>query len=133
MDKQTVALKVKNSFYKNGAYYPVVIKKQLSIDEVFHLKLLALDYSSIQISETQYREAHLKDNGAQLFGYVRPISSQQLKKYKKTRPNLQINDPIGQAGIEKQWDDMLVGKKGYTFLEVDAKGRLSHRKNFFST
>ena len=131
LNAQKIRKKVQQSRYKNGAYYPVSIKRQLSINEIFKLKLAALDHVSLQIKETQYRKAHLKDNGAQLFGYVRPVSKRQLKKYKKNRPNLQFNDPIGQSGIEKQWDRTLTGEKGYDFLEVNAKGLLTHREHIF--
>lgn len=55
---------------------------------------------------------------AQLFGYIREISKEQLANddfYKR-------GDLVGQSGIEKSWEEQLRGKAGFKGVEVDARG-----------
>jgi penicillin-binding protein 2 len=58
---------------------------------------------------------------AHVVGYVnKPTASQMyLKDY-----GYALNEDIGQAGIENQYDDYLRGRSGGRYVEVNAKGRI---------
>lgn len=64
---------------------------------------------------------------AHVLGYVRPISSEQLEKYKDE--GYGPNDIIGQAGIELAAERYLRGKDGQKRVEVNTSGRLTEELN----
>jgi penicillin-binding protein 2 len=119
---------VKVSRRKNGPFMPVRLKENLTLDEVFRLKMLRLDNPGLNVQETVLRFYPLEQNGAQLFGYVGEISKRQMEALNKKRAApipFQQGDIIGQSGIEEVWDLRLRGRDGLDFIEVDAHGRES--------
>ncbi len=126
MPKVEIIEKVKTSRYRNGPFRPVVIKENLSRDEVFSLELLKLDHPGLDIKENILRTYALGTNGAQLFGYVGEISKKQLEIYNKKyfgTYSLQQGDIIGKNGLEETLDFYLRGRDGLSFIKVDARGR----------
>ncbi len=121
-----IVTKVKTGRKKNGPFRPVQIKDHLSRDELFRLMLKRFDHPGLEIRETIVRGYPLKENGAQLFGYVGEISKEQIPEYnagRTLRERLQQGDVIGQTGIEKYLDDTIRGVDGASFMQVDARGR----------
>ena len=58
---------------------------------------------------------------AQIFGYTREISKDQLEE-REAEDFYRRGDLIGQSGIEKTWENELRGRSGYRQVEVDARG-----------
>ncbi len=111
---------------KNGPFRPVVIKNNLNRDEVARLDRLRINNPGLDISMTIQRSYLLKENGAQLFGYVGEISKDELPKYNKNlRPDEQFSqgDIVGKNGLEVVYDKDLRGSSGQDFIQVDARGR----------
>lgn len=124
--KNKIIRKVKRSRQRNGPFYPVKVKENLSREEVFRLKLIRLDHPGLEIKESVLRSYPLKSNGAQLFGYVNEVSKKQLPRLNKKlkgKERLRQGDIIGQSGLEKHMDKTIRGFDGVSFLEVDARGR----------
>lgn len=109
----------------NGPFRAVRLKDNLSRDEIFNLAILKEDYP-IDIKENVLRYYPLRQNGAQLFGYVGEISKRQLpilnEKY-GGQIKFQQGDIIGKAGLEEVLDEHLRGKDGISVMQVDARGR----------
>lgn len=119
---------VKTSRRKNGPFLPVVIKENLSMDEVVRLRMLRIDHPGLNVQETVLRSYPLEQNGAQLFGYVAEISKRQMEAMNKkivAQVPFQQGDIIGQSGLEEIWDGLIRGIDGLNFIEVDAHGRES--------
>jgi penicillin-binding protein 2 len=110
----------------NGPFRAVRIKDNLTRDEIFNLEIIKNDYSGIDIKETVVRKYPLKENGAQLFGYVAEVSKRQLPilndKY-GDKFKFQQGDLIGKSGLEEILDLHLRGKDGISVQPVDARGR----------
>ncbi len=123
---------VKVSRRKNGPSAPVVIKENLSLEEVFRLKRIRIEHPGLNVDEMVLRFYPLDQNGAQLFGYVGVVSKKQLETYNTKylgKAVLQQDDIIGQSGLEEVWDLHLRGKNGLSYVEVDAHGRQSPTQN----
>lgn len=132
VDAAKITQAVQLSRKRNGPFKPVVIKENLTFEEVFRLKRIRIDHPSLRVDETILRYYPLEDNGAQLFGYVGEISKKQLANYNKKNDNklvLEQGDIIGQSGLEDVWDSHLRGRDGLSFIEVDAHGRESPTDN----
>ncbi len=117
---------VKTSKIRNGPFRAVRIKDNLTIDEVYRLKMLRWDHPGLNINEVIVRHYPLGPNGAQLFGYVSEISKAQIERYNQKYKGQFIfeqGDLIGKQGLEEQWETMVRGIDGLSFVEVDARGR----------
>ena len=122
---------VKSSQLKNGPFRPVPIKENLNLTEVFKLKLLRLDHPGLNIQQTILRNYPMKENGAQLFGYVGEISKNQIQILNNRYNDIQFEqgDIIGKSGLEEMWESKVRGEPGITFVEVDARGREATTEN----
>lgn len=107
------------SYKKNQSQYQnAPIKDHLKLTEIYNIQNLALSYPNIILNQHPYRYSLMQENAAQLFGLVRKNSDK--KKIS--------NDQVGQSGLEKIWNSVLFGKKGYNMIEVDSKGRKAKSK-----
>lgn len=123
---------VRKTQRRDGPFRPVRIKDNVSLEEVFRLKLLRWDHPGLNINETILRFYNLAENGAQLFGYVGEISKEQLPKYNELyqgKFSFEQGDIIGKIGLEEQWDNSIRGKDGIAYVEVDARGREAQGEN----
>jgi penicillin-binding protein 2 len=55
-----------------------------------------------------------------LLGYIGEISEAEKKRF----PNRIAGDIVGKQGVERKYDDLLAGQKGFRFLEVNALGQI---------
>ena len=58
--------------------------------------------------------------GANLFGYVTEVDAEFLKK----NPEYRSGDYVGASGLEKSYEDILKGEKGYNILLRDVHNRI---------
>ena len=123
---QTIAEKIKKSKLQNGPFSPVDIKKHLTHDEIFKVELLKLDYGGLDVRELVLRHYPYSDHLAHILGYVGEISKREIPLLTKRYENqikFKPKDIIGKQGLEKSLDPELRGKKGQSFVVVDARGR----------
>mgnify|MGYP001133519638 CR=1 FL=1 len=131
MEPERVVQRVQRNRRQNGPFAPVRIKENLSRDEVFRLKRIRVDTPGLEIREVVVRHYPLKDNGAQLFGFVGEISKRQLPDYNRRYPETKFNqgDIIGKSGLEEVLENNIRGIDGRQFLQVDALGREALTQN----
>lgn len=126
LEPAKIIQKIQKSRKQNGPFFPVRIKENLNREEVLRLKRIRLDNPGLEIQESIVRSYPLRDNGAQLFGYVGEISKKNIpnlnKKYKGVMTFAQ-GDIIGQSGLEETLEEYIRGIDGIKFIQVDAHGR----------
>lgn len=123
---------VRKSQRRDGPFRPVKVKDNISLDEVFQLKLLRWDSPGLVINESILRFYNLAENGAQLFGYVAEISRDQLNRLNDLYAGKMVfeqGDIIGKSGLEEAWDAKIRGRDGVAFVGVDARGREASTEN----
>lgn len=119
----------KNS--NQATYRPIVIKKNISFEEVSQIETQNFDLPGVSVDTFISREYRDKEVGAHLLGYISEISQQQLPRLRERDAiDYRLGDFIGQFGIEEQLDKYLRGTNGHEFVEVDARGR---RKRYINT
>lgn len=70
--------------------------------------------------ETYFKRKYLNDESAShVIGYVKKISNKEYETLKDE--GYDDRDVIGKEGIEKQYDKILRGEKGYEYFEVNAR------------
>lgn len=112
----------KHSF--EAKYRPIVIKKNLSFEEVAKIETENAFLPGISVEKSIDRDYIDEEVGAHVLGYISEISQSQLPKYKKRdKYEYKLGDFIGQFGLEERMDKVLRGENGFEFVEVDALGR----------
>ncbi|MBX3017780.1 MAG: penicillin-binding protein 2 [Bdellovibrionaceae bacterium] len=131
LETEKIVQKVQRNRRQNGPFAPVKVKENLSRDEVFRLKRVRLDTPGLEIREAVVRYYPLKENGAQILGFVSEISKRQLPDYNKRFPNQKFEqgDIIGKSGLEEVLEANIRGVDGRAFLQVDALGREALTQN----
>jgi penicillin-binding protein 2 len=80
------------------------------------------DYPGVTVEQVFFRSYPHKEIGAHLFGTVGPVTSQQIKQ--KRYRGVEMNDRVGQSGVEYSYDRYLRGVDGADRVQVDALGNL---------
>ncbi len=126
-EPEKVIEKIQKSKRMNGPFSIIRLKDNLLREEVFRLKRLRLDAPGLEIRESIVRHYPLKENGAQLFGYVGEISKKELEKLNLKYANenlvLEQGDIVGKSGLEEFLEKKIRGADGQNFIQVDAHGR----------
>lgn len=126
VEPEKLVTRIQKSRRQNGAFAQIRLKENLSREEVFRLKRVRLDTPGLEIRESIIRYYPLKENGAQLFGYVTEISKRELDKLNSNRRlgfRYAQGDLIGKAGLEERLEREIRGIDGMSFIQVDAHGR----------
>ena len=126
MEPDKLIQKVQKSRKQNGPFAQIRLKENLSREEVFRLKRMRLDTPGLEIRESIVRYYPLRENGAQLFGYVSEISKRQipvLNELYKGSLKFDQGDIIGKSGLEETLERDIRGTDGISFIQVDAHGR----------
>jgi penicillin-binding protein 2 len=107
---------------RKRAFVPILIRENLSWDEVSAVELNTPDLPGLLIQAGQLRSYPLNDAGAHLIGYVgAPAETDDLDDDQlMSLPGFKI----GKSGLEKFHEDDLRGDPGESQLEVNANGRI---------
>jgi penicillin-binding protein 2 len=109
------------------AFMPVLIKDNLTRDEVAELETWKLDLPGVQVEMAISRTNLAGDVGTHLYGYIGKVSPTELPKINaQSVRKYGLDDSLGKSGLEKQFEDTLRGVDGSELVEVDALGRSIH-------
>lgn len=123
---EEIVAKVKKSRIQNGPSFPVDIKLHLTRDELFTVEMIKLDHPGLITEEFILRSYPYGEEVAHTLGYVREISKKEipiLTEQYQNKIKFKQKDIIGKKGLEEAFDIDLRGKKGQSFVIVDAKGQ----------
>ncbi len=106
---------------KTRPFKPVVIKRDISREEVAFIEERRISLPGIFLEIKPIRNYIYNDFSSHLLGYLGAISP---KQYASAEPLAYSRDDfIGKYGIEKIFEGRLRGVKGFKHVEVDAAGR----------
>jgi penicillin-binding protein 2 len=105
-------------------YLPVIIKRNLSLNEVSVIETNKMFLPGIDITVAPRRD-YRSDISPHLTGYLAEIDENALNKLNaKNADNPYLpGDLIGKQGLERKLEKFMRGKRGYRFIQVDALGR----------
>lgn len=103
---------------------PIEVKIDITDADRARAAALSYEYPELTIELHPQRKYPLGDIASHILGYVHEISPSQLKvpiraEYENCKPG----DKVGQAGLEKSYNQVLMGKEGYRRVIVDSRGR----------
>ena len=112
--------RVRRVAYAPG-YQPIILKDDITPDE-----LAFIEAHKVELPELETIMVHRRlypKNGflAHVIGYVGEVTEEMLNS-----PAYELYEPgqiVGQSGIEKQYNDVLIGKDGLRRVVVNSKGK----------
>ncbi|KXZ40163.1 penicillin-binding protein 2 [Alkalithermobacter thermoalcaliphilus JW-YL-7 = DSM 7308] len=108
-------------------YQPIKIALDVSKDTVAKIEEMAISLRGVGIEVEPIRYYPNGNVASHILGQIGKISQQEeIERYINQR-GYSITDMIGKTGIERTFEDVLQGKKGYKKVQVDAHGRLVRR------
>ncbi len=123
---QTLVTQIKKSKKERGQFFPISLKKQLNLKQVYHLKLLRETFPELNIKEYIVRFYPQNNQGVHLLGYTGQISKGQIDAFNEKfigELHFKSGDVIGQNGLEQTFEKEIRGRDGLSFIEVDAHSR----------
>lgn len=109
---------------RQPSFQPVVVKKNLTMDEVSLIEMEKLSLPGVEVA-TGIRRTNVNGLiGSHLLGYIAEIDAEELPRVNRSAERLYSQgDSIGKSGLEMQLENTLRGVDGVEFVEVDAYGR----------
>ncbi len=104
-----------------GLYHPILIKEDASMEEISVIDAHRRDYPEIQLGPEPRRLYHYGKLAAHLLGYLGEISEEELSA--DVFPGAKSGSLVGRSGVERVYNQFLVGKDGERQVLVDSMGR----------
>jgi penicillin-binding protein 2 len=104
-----------------GLYHPILIKEDAGMEDISVIEAHRRDHPEIQLGPQPRRLYHYGKLAAHLLGYVGEISEQDLEG--NVFPGSKVGSLVGQTGIERAYNSLLIGKDGERRVLVDSVGR----------
>jgi penicillin-binding protein 2 len=109
---------------KGDPLTPVVLKTAVHKEQVAVLKERKAEFPGVEIVPTYLRNYEQRALAAQILGYVREISKEELAAKKQAGVGgYRAGDKIGKSGVEAAADQYLRGQPGKAQIRVDSLGR----------
>jgi penicillin-binding protein 2 len=107
---------------REPVFRPITVIEHASFAQVAAVTARHLEMPEIKVQQVPTR-TYPTGMAAHLFGYVGEITEAQLTALSSAQPNLQPGSVIGQAGLEKVYNDRLMGVDGNRLFSVNSVGR----------
>lgn len=118
-DKEKLLSQFKSS-KERVPFEPKIVIYDISREELAKVKVNQDQLPGVIVAEAPFRIYPNKNLASQVFGYTRELNKFQLEDLKDK--GYVSGDLIGQAGLEKEYEQYLRGDAGYIQVEVDARG-----------
>ncbi|MFH1862472.1 MAG: penicillin-binding protein 2 [bacterium] len=102
------------------AYQPYKLQRDIDFQVLAAFKARELDLSGVRYQFEPKRHYNYPI-APHTLGYIAEISEAEKKRF----PNRKTGDIIGKQGVERTYEDILAGQKGYRFLVVNALGQIT--------
>ncbi|MBC7891789.1 MAG: peptidoglycan glycosyltransferase, partial [Sphingobacteriaceae bacterium] len=108
--------------FKYSKVKPSLFLRQLSIEDFAKIQDSMVDYPGFTFETSSFR-TYTAPTLANTLGYIAEISPKQLEAQEETGEiYYRQGDYVGKSGIEKQYEEMLRGRRGIKFIMKDVKG-----------
>lgn len=108
------------------SFRPITIRDQLSPEEVAAFTVNQHRFKGFSIQASLKRYYPFGDSFTHVLGYIAKINSRDQEKIQERgeRARYQGTNYIGKLGIEKYYEDILLGQPGQRQVEVDSWGKV---------
>jgi penicillin-binding protein 2 len=104
-----------------GTYHPIVLKMDVGIDDISVVEAHKREHPEIQLEPAPRRLYRFGRLAAHVLGYLGEVSEEDLAG--NAFPGIQGGDLVGRSGIERTYNQSLIGQNGTREVLVDSLGR----------
>ncbi len=126
IDRKWLANRFEEAKYE-AQYESITVKELASSYDVSWVEAHQFEYPMIRAEEAPQRVYRYGQLAAHALGYVGEVSPEELRKpnspFNRER-GFKLGDIIGKFGIERTYNDILMGKDGERRVLVDSRGRI---------
>ena len=119
LTKDQIQKRVKYNYH--GQFSPARVAKDIDFKTLTNLEEHKLDLPGVLYSLEPIRSFPTRANLSHVLGYLREVNKEDLKNIKHF--GYRAGDLIGWKGIEREYESILRGMRGYDYLQVDVHGR----------
>jgi penicillin-binding protein 2 len=102
-------------------FEPLVIKEDVHLGEIAKVEARREWFPSVEVEQTALRDYPDGPAVAHAVGYVGEVNEAQLAKI--ADGSLQQGDIVGKTGVEREYDEVLRGRRGWKLQTVNSLGR----------
>lgn len=113
-------LKTATETYGRRSYQAVKIARDVDFHTLAAYKSRALQLPGVN-DQFEPKRYYPYGVAPHILGYIAEISETEKKRF----PNRKTGDIVGKSGIERTYEDLLAGQKGYHYLVVNALGQIT--------
>lgn len=106
---------------ETGLFRPIVVKEEAGIEDISIIEAHRRDHPEIQLVPEPLRSYRNGKLAAHLLGYIGEVTEKELED--NIFPNADSGSLVGQSGIERIYNEFLVGRPGQRLVLVDSRGR----------
>ncbi len=121
LDAHFLEKKIRSNLTKS--YRPIKLKKDVDFNTICVIEEQNEDLPGVIYQVEPARKYLSADWVGHVLGYVNELTREELSQG-SSKKGFRLGGVVGRKGIEKQYDDILRGKDGVTFLEVTARGKI---------
>ncbi len=121
LDAPSLEEKIRSNLTKS--YRPIKLKKDVDFKTICVIEEQNEDLPGVIYQVEPVRKYLEAGWVGHVLGYVNELTKEELSEG-PSKKGFRLGGVIGRKGIEKQYDDLLRGKDGVTFLEVTARGKI---------
>lgn len=116
----------KKRYQHTRGFLSVTIKSELNEQEVAQFSVHQYAFPGVSVSADLKRYYPFGEILTHVLGYVSHINDRDLQRLDKEGKltNYQATRNIGKLGVERYYEDILHGTKGYEEVEVNSRGRV---------
>lgn len=116
-----IAKKVEERRESNDPFTPVIVKSGLEPEKAFTLREMEQRLPGVEVIVEPIRRYGGQPLFGHILGYVGQVADYEYEELKSK--GYQMNDQVGKAGVEAQYEAVLRGVPGRREVEVNAAGR----------
>ncbi|HZN55121.1 MAG TPA: penicillin-binding protein 2 [Candidatus Polarisedimenticolaceae bacterium] len=109
------------AMHSRPTFEPLLIKEDVQLADIAKVEARREWFPSVEVEETALRDYPDGPAVAHAMGYVGEVNETQLAKI--SDGSLQQGDIVGKSGIERQYDEILRGRRGWKLVTVNSLGR----------
>ena len=106
---------------KSGLYHPFVVKEDADMEDISIIEAHQRDHPEIRLGLEPRRLYHYGKLASHLLGYLGEISEEELGENRF--PGITAGSFVGRSGVERIYNNILMGKDGVRQVLVNSRGR----------
>lgn len=108
--------------YRAAPYQPALVFNSMAFETIAQLEEHRVEFPGLVIQTEPRRFYPAGPAVGHVIGYVGEVSEGDLEQSRF--PGARLGTIVGREGLEKQYDDVLRGREGMRYIEVNARGAM---------